>query len=353
MRDFFSYPFTEVFHLRSIAEIIIVAFSVIASFIGAGFASGQEMLCYFVYLDQYGIIGIIVTAVFFTLFIYTVLSYSVSTHPKNFDEFLSVFKHNGTKTATKAIIAVFSFAVYGAMLSALGELIYDITGIPKGAGALICAVLSTVLFSAGIDKIFAFNGIIGICLVFLITYCCFYMLSYREYHVFSTQLTLSSINGMIYSGYNLVSLAPVLVSLSNRLKSRTDSAAASLSSGIMSVVIMSLIFCLLSIYAGKIELGALPMLTLAKRQNSGFAALYSTVLCVAIITTLLSSGGGLCNTLNLKNKPIYIALVSACAYLLSGLGFANLINTAYRICGIGGFFVCTAIIFSCIKHRNT
>ncbi len=333
-------------------NIIIVSYSVIAALIGAGFASGQEMLCYFVYLDKYGITGIIITALLFTAFIYTVLSYCIKNNPIDYDDFLCIFKNRYTKLPAKTVTLIFSLAVYGAMLSALGELLNNILNIPTGIAALLCAVITTIIFSFGTEKVFTFNGILGICLVFLITFCCLYMLSYREFHVFSPQYIRASGSGMIYSGYNLVSLTPVLVALAKRLKTRSDAAAASLSTGVASAVIMILIFCLLAIYAGKINLGTLPMLTLAKRQNPFFSGLYSFVLLCAIITTLLSSGGGLCDALNIKKKPLYIALLSAVAYLLSGLGFANLINTAYRLCGIGGFFVCSAIIVSCLKHEK-
>lgn len=333
-------------------NILIAAFSVMAAVIGAGFASGQEMLLYFACFGRYGIIGIAVTVVFFGIFIFAVLNTCFKRKITEYDSFLCIFKSQISRTAVKSVTLLFSFAVYGAMLSAAGEMLYDIFGIQKALGALLCTAGAVMLFTFADEKVFTINGILGIALVIVITFCALYMLSYREFHAFSPQYIKSANSGLIYSGYNLVSLTPVLVTLSKKLKNRSDSPAVSVCVAIMSAVIMVLIFGLLAIYAGKISLGELPMLTLAKRQSPAFATLYAMVLTVAIITTLISSGGGLCNALMIQKNPLKIALVSSFAYFLSGLGFSNLVNTAYRVCGIAGFIVCIAIVYACFSKKK-
>lgn len=333
-------------------KVLIVAYSLMAAIIGAGFASGQEMLLYFACFGRYGIIGIAVTVVFFGIFIFAVLDVCLKRRITEYDKFLEIFNSRISRMAVKVITLLFSFAVYGAMLSAAGEMLYDIFGIQKALGALLCTAGAVILFTFADEKVFTINGILGIALVIVITFCALYMLSYREFHAFSPQYIKSANSGLIYSGYNLVSLTPVLVTLSTKLKNHSDSPAVAVCVAIMSAIIMSLIFGLLAIYSGKINLGELPMLTLAKRQSPAFATLYASVLTVAIITTLISSGGGLCNALMIQKKPLMISLVSSFAYLLSGLGFSNLVNTAYRVCGIAGLIVCIAIIYACFSKKK-
>ncbi|MBQ3123922.1 MAG: hypothetical protein IJC09_00665 [Clostridia bacterium] len=333
-------------------NVLIVAYSLMAAIIGAGFASGQEMLLYFACFGRYGIIGIVVTVVFFGIFIFAVLNICLKRKITEYDKFLDIFSSRIHRTAVKVITLLFSFAVYGAMLSAAGEILYDIFGIQKALGTLLCTIGAVILFTFADEAVFTMNGILGIALVIVITFCVLYMLSYREFHAFSPQYVKSAGNGLIYSGYNLVSLIPVIVALSKKLKNRSDSPTVAVCVAIMSAFIMSLIFGLLAIYAGKVNLGELPMLTLAKRQNPAFATLYASVLTVAIITTLISSGGGLCNALRIQKKPLRIAFMSSLAYLLSGLGFSNLVNTAYRVCGIAGFIVCIAVVFACFSKKN-
>lgn len=334
-------------------NIMIVSYSVIAAIIGAGFASGQEILCYFSIFGKYGALGITVTSLLFIFFIYCVTDVCIKQKYEKYDDFLEVFKHKSSRYITKSVTLVFSLAVYGTMISALAQIMYSAFGIPPQTGAFVCTALSAFLFSKGTEKIFTLNGIIGICLVFLITFSALYMIYYREFHVFSVIYSKPIENGLIYSGYNLISLTPVLVSLSKKLNSRTDAFAVSLISGIHTAVIMFFIFSLLCIYQNKIPLGEMPMLTLAKRQNNIFAGFYTFILSSAILTTLFSAGGGIVDALSLKGKPFSIALISAFAYFLSGLGFSRLINNAYRLCGIAGFFVCISTICAIIKSKSS
>lgn len=333
-------------------NILIVTYSIIAAIIGAGFASGQEMLLYFVCFKKYGLIGIFVTVTAFMIFIYAILSVCIKHNHNEYNDFLSIFKSYNIRRIINVITLIFSFAVYSAMISATGEMLFDFFGIHRASGTLLCVLFATLLFSLCGEKVFTFNAVLCIVLVFLITFSALYMLSYREFHTFSNQVIPAINNGLIYSGYNLVSLTPVLVALSKKLNSKSDAVAVSLSVGTASFIIMTLIFGLISIYAGKINLGELPMLTLARRQNPTFATLYAVVLSSAIITTLISSGGGLCNALNIRKKPQYIALLSMFAYFIAGLGFSNLINIAYRLCGILGLFVCVLIIYTCFSHKK-
>ena len=333
-------------------NIIIVSFSIIAALIGAGFASGREILAYFSVFGKYGIIGIFVTAVSFFIFTYSVFSVCANNNIRQYSNFLDLFKTTPAKFCVKIVTIGFALAVYGAMLSALAELLEDSFSLPQRFGALICTALATIVFSFGTEKVFTLNGIIGLFLVFFITVCLVYILRYREFHAFSASYISPLNSGFIYSGYNLISLTPVLVTLSARLKNKTDITATALTTSAISLCIMGLMFYLICIYADKIELGNMPMLTLAKRQNGFFAGLYSVVLSGAIITTLLSSGGGLIDSLNIKKKPLQISLISAIAYFLSGLGFSELIDSAYRICGIAGFFVCLGTVVVCFRREN-
>lgn len=330
-------------------NITVITYSVIAAIIGAGFASGQEILLYFVTFGKFGILGIILTAALSVFFVYAVLDLTQKYNYKTYDDFLTIFKSAALRRCIKFVTLLFSFAVYGAMLSAAGEIIFELFNVPYALSTLLCAVCAVIMFSVAGERIFTLNGILGTVLVVLIVFSVLYMLSYREFHVFSTNAVKAVSDGFIYSGYNLVSLTPVLVILAKRTKKHRETISVSLCVGISVAVIMGLMFYLLSIYEGKINLGELPMLTLAKRQSNSFALFYAFVLFCAVLTTLISSGGGLIDILAKKNKPFCTVSITAFAYFFSSFGFSNLINTAYRFCGIGGIFVCTATLLTYLK----
>lgn len=333
-------------------NILIVSYSYIAALIGAGFATGQEILCYFITFGKYGLCGIAVSAAIFAVFAYFVLRICIKLRIHSFSSFLSLLGFRPAAQFIKLCTGSFSFTVYAVMLSACGTMLNMIFGIPIYAGSFICAVICAMLFCRSTEGVFDINGIIGIILTIGISVCCFYMLRYREYHVFS-QSARAVGSGYIYSGYNIISVTPVLAVLSRRLKSRSDAAAVSITSGAAIFVLMLLIFSLLSIYHGKIYLGEFPMLTLAARQNKLFSYIYALLLTGAIISTMFSSGGSMIEIFALQNNRKSIWAASLCGYLLSLTGFSGLVNTAYRLFGLLGIAVgiLTAVI-CLLKKRN-
>ena len=54
-------------------QIIIASYSFIAAVIGAGFASGQEIMCYFVRFGKLGFPGIVIFAAVFAVFSFSVM----------------------------------------------------------------------------------------------------------------------------------------------------------------------------------------------------------------------------------------------------------------------------------------
>lgn len=331
-------------------NILIVAYSFAAALIGAGFASGGEILGYFVIFNRNGIWGIIFFAVFSAAFLYAVFSLCRRFDAHSFEEFLNITGSPHIARAIRLFTALFSFCVFSAMLSALGEgLAYF--GIPPRFGAFFSAFFCMLLLWSGTDRALDFNGVIGLVLTAAVITCCLYILRYREYHT-SAQLVPVFRSAAIYGSYNLCSAVPVLAVLSRRLKTRGAAAAAAFISSGAVLMMMVLMFCLLSIYYGRIPLGELPMLTLAKRQNPVFAAIYCAVIIAASATTLTASGSSILETFGRGGSLLTAALLCALGYTASGFGFSGLVNTAYRICGIAGIPLCVYIFYLSIYYQK-
>lgn len=177
------------------------------------------------------------------------------------------------------------------------------------------------------------------------------MLRYREFHTASIPFKATA-SAFTYSGYNLISAAPLLSVLSHRLKCRRDALCSALIAGLAILLMLSLIFFLQGIYMNKIPLGELPMLTLAARQSHSFALIYGIILIFAIITTLVSSGGAMAQIIIPHQSGTRLYLVLAGAYLLSGFSFSSLVNILYRICGIAGAVIVLMIAIKCVVLKK-
>lgn len=337
------YIITGLCEVLFLKDILIVSYSFTAALIGAGFASGGEILSYFTVFGRNGIWGIFFFAAVCAAFLFAVFSLCRKYGAHSFDGLLEAAGGRRVMRAMRGFTAVFSFCVFSAMLSAIGEgLAYF--GIPPRAGAFAAASLCAVLLATGTARALDLNGIIGLILTAAVITCCLYILRYREHHAYSS-LTPAIGSAAAYSGYNLCASLPVLAVLSRRLRTRADAAAAAIISSGAVLIMMGLMFSILSMYHGRIPLGGLPMLTLAARQNAVFAGIYCAVIITASATTLIASGGSIIETAGKWRGFLYPALLSALGYFVSGFGFTGLVNTAYRVCGIAGIPVMLYIFY--------
>ena len=137
--------------------------------------------------------------------------------------------------------------------------------------------------------------------------------------------------------------------MSRFLQDRKEAALASVMSGVVLFVMMLLIWTVLEIYYVKINLGEIPMLTMALRQNKVFGAIYGTMLFFAVITTDVSNGFNVLDIASRKiGKNVVVFFMTVIAVAMSGAGFSKIINTAYRLLRfwrIHAYFLCLFIIF--------
>ena len=92
--------------------------TLIGTFIGAGFASGKEIYLFFFKYQVYGILGIIVSAIFIGYIIYKVLNISKRNDICNYNEFLNyLIKNKLIKIILINIIDIFLLISFCIMVS--------------------------------------------------------------------------------------------------------------------------------------------------------------------------------------------------------------------------------------------
>lgn len=338
--------------MRNIRNILSVVCGYVAAVIGAGFASGQEIISFFVKYGKYSIIGVLLSCVIFSVFAYAVLSVCVEKNIETYSDYLNNFFRHNIRKIVEIITLLFAISTVCVMTACAGEMFFILFGIKKIFGAIIFNAVCGMIFFMNNKKIMGINSILGAIIIFGIIFCCFYILRFREHQVFSNEvkMTVSSIS---YAGYNLITTGAILAGMSRFLQDRKDAALASVMSGVVLFVMMLLIWTVLEIYYGKINLGEIPMLTMALRQNKVFGAIYGTMLFFAVITTDVSNGFNVLDIASRKiGKNVVVFFMTVIAVAMSGAGFSKIINTAYRLCGYGGLVLVFYVIYNFIKNMN-
>ncbi len=342
---------------KRVTDIISVSCGYAAAIIGAGFASGQEIVEFFVRYGRRSMIGVIISCVVFSLFSFAVLSVCAKHRTYNYTDFLGlIFKNKRAVEAVKFMTLLFAVASVCVMTACAGEMASVIAGVPKIAGAAaFTAVCAAVFFMRG-SRIMKINSALGSVIICGIIFICLYILRFRE-HQSAAMIVSASAQGAVYAGYNLLTAGAPLAAMSRNISGKGEAALSSAASGFVLFVMITLIWGVLGIYYGKINLGEIPMLTMAMRVGHAAGIFYAVMLFLAVLTTAVSNGFGVIGIAGERTGRYRAAagllFVSFC---MSGAGFSKLIGTAYRFCGYIGIavvFLIIALSFTAIKKSKT
>ena len=117
--------------------------------IGAGFASGQEIVQFFVYYGSNGIHGTAMVTLMFAACGARLLYLAHSQKASNYQDILIYLLGERLGGLVDVLVAVFLFLGVSTMLSASGAVFYEHLYLPKELGILIAYSVVVVLLIAG------------------------------------------------------------------------------------------------------------------------------------------------------------------------------------------------------------
>lgn len=313
---------------------IKVTLAYLAAVIGAGFASGSETVYYFVRFGNLSFLGVLLASVGFGLAAYIMLSICRKFSINSFDDAITMFCGKKVSLAAGALMCIFMLILLGAMISAFAEMMYIIADAPKTLSALAFCIICYYILCMPSEKIVKWGGIIGFIIVAMIVLCTLYMLKNRTVNVFSN---ISSIvaSSAVYTSYNVFAVFPVLCEWSEYLRNEKECKIAGLMSGIMSFCALLLIWIIISIFYGKINLCEMPMLTIAARQGKIFMYVYVFVIFASVLSSAVANAYGVCLkfTKSVTRNKIIPAIVMCFGWFLSSLGFTTIVTDLYKYTG--------------------
>lgn len=333
--------------------LILAVYNYIGALIGAGFASGQEILTFFVSYGKWGFAGIVLVSVIFGAFAWYITDMAQRRSCFDYVQLTKDMAGNRVSKALTGVTLAFSLGVYIVMMACFGELANALFGLNKSAGAAIMSISCALVLTARQKNVLRFNGALGLFTVAGIIIVTFYMLAAREQQTFMNAAR-SIAESSAYAGYNIIGVGVILCRSARSFKSRKEAALTGILSGIMMFVMMSGVFVLLSMYNNRIALGELPMLTMAMRYGRGITVIYSLMLVGALVTTALADGVTVIEmSSKYIGKKLCIAIMCVLGFISANAGFSRLIGSVYRILGYAGIvLMCCFLILSVKTTKN-
>lgn len=359
-------------------SIYTLASVYVGTIIGAGFASGQEIIQFFGEFGGKGILGVLVVTILYILLGITILNIVYTKKIRNFEQFAKIYFGRSLYKILNIILLWVLFTSYVVMISGGGAVVYENFDIPYIYGIIGMSLATFIVFIFGVKGIANANKIIVPFLVFIILWVGFNII-YKNEAIFSNfhasyfidDSILSNKNmvksfiiqvitelkwlfsAVTYFAHNTIGSTVVMCSLGPLIYDKRSAKLGGMLGGIiLGILGLIILLSLLILHSNIIGL-EVPMVTVAGNLGKVWRVLYSLVLLLAMFTTAIANGYGCISGLSSLirvNKKIISILICIISIPLARLGFKNLVTYMYPLFGYIGMILIFSII---IKKRSS
>lgn len=333
------------------------AFEVAAAYagtvVGAGFASGQEVLRFFTLFGARGSWGLLVATALLMWWGVAALERSAALGARSHRDLLEAAGGRWLGRLADAVVTAFLLAGTGVMLAGSGAIAAEQFRLPEplGSSALAVAAAGTVLLGLrGVVR--ATAAVMPVLLLSVAVLALATLLGRPPAAGTPPALRAAApswwLAGLLYAGYNLVLALSVLAPLGAAVPRQRVRLLGGTAGGLALGGAAYLIHAALRARLPEVAAFEVPMLVLARDLSPAVAGVYALVLWAEVYTTAVASLFGLVARIVPGGGPAHawatLALTAA-AWALSRLGFAELVTTLYPAVGYLGLAVFPLLAF--------
>jgi len=333
-----------------------VAGTYIGTIVGAGFASGQEILQFFVSFGKKGLLGIFTVTVLFIYFGYIIMELGCKL---NVSSHLPIVREVGGRLIgnfSDVVITFFLFGALTAMIAGAGALFHQEFDLHPLLGSLFMVTVTVITVLGGFNSII--NSIsfvapflvLSAVIVSIVTLLTAPPLSQIEQSVIERPVMLRNWlwASILYISYNIIPSISILGPLGNQTQNRKIIRNGALLGGIGLGIGAAAIYLTLYIKADSIKHLEIPMIMVVRNISPWAKIIYSIVLLAEIYTSAVSDLYGftarICN-MNTK-KAVFVVLACSCLSFLASLtGFSNLVKYLYPTIGYCGVLTLVCLVY--------
>lgn len=339
-----------------------IAMSFVGLLVGAGFATGQEVVQYFTSFGIEGIWGIIVAGAIITLagtvFLQLGSYFRASEHNAVFRE----VTHPAISTLLDVSVVITLFAIGFVMLAGAGSAMAQQFGWPTWAGSTLMLVLVMACGFLDVNKVSAVIGAVTPLIVITVGFVgIFTLFNMPSDPVAMMELSAqneSPVSNWLVSALNYDGLALILaVSMSlviggDQLDPR-EAGRGGFWGGIVYTVLMGLAFFALLMNADKVVESDIPMLYILDGIHPWLGFAMSIIIFLMIFNTAIGMFYALGKRLSAGREERYIPIfIGGClaGYAVSFFGFKTLMAYVYPVIGYIGMFMVVVMVVAWIKY---
>ena len=331
-------------------SLLKIASIYVGTVLGAGFASGQELLLFFARFSRRGLLGCLIAGALFCILGGLILSRAHSLKEKTPEAYLNtIFGYTGSKVLA-AVIAVFLCVSFCVMLSGSGAFFVERFSLPASIGIIVTALLCLLVFMFDLKGLSVLNLILAPIMLMGTLYVCFYALFTSHTVAWLPQVSRQGRFlpfALFYVGYNMLTSVAVLVPAADLSPDKKTAALGGVLGGSI-LTCMAFFACLALYFNQEVWNSDLPMLLLSEKAGMVAYFVYSAVLYMAMLTTAVSTGFSVVQNMQTAgmNQKKAALMVCAAGVPLSFIKFSVLMQHTYVFFGVLGVVLIGGILWN-------
>ena len=345
-------------------KYLSVAFAYVGVIVGAGLASGQDLLQYFLAFGAKGLIGIVALGVLNVIFGVVALQLGSYFRSDNHDEVFERITHPVLRRVIDVVLIFSAFTMGFVMLAGAGANLQQQFGVPTWAGSLLCALLVILTAFLDFDRIMNVIGVFTPIIMIAIAVLAIYSLvtphaGIAELNAAARNVTpalpnlwLATINYFALCVVGGIAMAFVLGGSILRIG---EARRAGRIGGVLIALVLGADALALYLNVDRSWDVNVPALEIARSIHPLFAFGYTLVIFALIYNTAFSlfystarrfSGGS-----TSRMRLVLIGVVAA-GYAASFMGFKKLIGVMYPVIGWLGVVLLIILAVGWLRERS-
>ncbi|MFD1735097.1 hypothetical protein ACFSCX_00840 [Bacillus salitolerans] len=326
--------------MKNTKAILQVAATYIGTIVGAGFATGREVVQFFSQYGMIGLIGILICGYLFIWIGIKIMLIAKRIQANSYQEVNEYLFGERTGKYVNIIFIIMLFGVTSVMLSGTGAVFREQLGLPAQLGILLTLTLCYVAVIKGMKGLLFVNSLIVPLMIIFSLIVLTAFPSATEFYGEQTSLWKVLLSAIAYASYNLALCQAVLVPLGRDSENESVIRWGGFLGGLgLTFILITSHLALLTI--DNMTAYSIPMAEIIKTIGTVLHIMFVFVIYGEIYTTLIGNVYGISRKLSGSTKPkrsITIGILMTC-YFISLIGFDSLVRYMYPIFGYIGFVI--------------
>jgi uncharacterized membrane protein YkvI len=328
--------------MRKLGSVIQVSFTYVGTVVGAGFATGQEILQFFTKYGWYATLTIGISSLLFVWLGIKLMLLAHDLKARSYEDLNNLLFGTFIGKWVSLFTLVTLFGVTTVMLAGAGSVFQEQFHLPYQWGLLFTLFISYLVLRKGMKAIVAVNSIVVpmmICFISTVVWSAWNLPGAENWLHLTSDFPTGSIwmSPFLYAAFNLSMAQGVLVPLGGQIEDRSTLYWGGVLGGIMIGLMLLAGHFALSAQMPGISQFDIPMGRLINNLGWIWQLLFVCVIYGEIFTTFIADIYGLSTQLEQHTKlsrTAILLLLLILSYLVSQLGFKALLSTLYPLFGL-------------------